>query len=312
VLSFTGGTNSFGGKVAGAGTFQLASGTDTFASGVALTAANVALTGANLALAANLTFAGAWMQSAGTLALGGTTLTLSGTADLDGGVINGAGTLAVTGTGEVSALFLEGSAVLKNQGNIVQDNYWYLGYNSGDTSSLNNASGATFTIANNNSIDGSSGASLANAGTLIKAGGSGLSSIAVATINTGVVEVGSGSMAFLNTVSGLGSFDVGAGTTLKFGAAVAAGSAVTLGANADLFVDTPAGFAGSIAGFSAGNLIELTGLSYSGASFSFNSALDQLTVSNSSSSIGLQLVGSYSASDFRLLSDNGVAAIAHT
>jgi hypothetical protein len=45
---------------------------------------------------------------------------------------------------------------------------------------------------------------------------------------------------------------------------------------------------------------------------SFDPGLDKLTVTNGSSSVGLQLVGSYTASNFRLFSDGAFAAIAHT
>jgi hypothetical protein len=312
VLDFDGASNSFGGTVGGAGTLLLAAGADTFASGLALTANDVTLAGANLTLGANTSYAGTWTESSGTLALAGLTFTVSGSGNLDGGVVNGAGTLALTGSGAISSFALEGSAVLKNSGSVTQTGYWYLGYNSTDTSQLNNAAGATFTIANNSYITGVTGASLTNAGTLIKTGGSGVSSIGVATINTGVVEVGSGGMSFLAGVSGTGSFKVDAGTSLKFSAAVAAGSAVTLGAGTELFVNATAGFAGSIAGFAAGDLIETTGIAYAGASLGFDSVHDILTVTNGSTSIGLQLAGSYTGSSFQLFSDNGVAAISHT
>jgi len=72
--------------------------------------------------------------------------------------------------------------------------------------------------------------------------------------------VGSGGMTFLRPVSGGGSFKVDAGTTLSF-SAVAAGSKVLLGTDAELFVSATAGFGGSIANFAAGNIIETTGLS---------------------------------------------------
>ena len=56
----------------------------------------------------------------------------------------------------------------------------------------------------------------------------------------------------------------------------------------------------------------MTGLGYTGATLSYSPTLDKLTVTNGSTSVGLQLVGGHTSSEFRLFSDNGVAAIAHT
>jgi hypothetical protein len=177
---------------------------------------------------------------------------------------------------------------------------------------MTNAAGAVLNIVNNSNINSNStGTSLTNAGTLIKSGGSGLSTIGMATINTGMVEIGSGGMSFLKPVSGSGTFQEDAGTSLTFRAAVGAGSKIAMGIDSDLFVDTTAGFAASIAGFAVGNIIE-TPLAFTGASLSFDAGLDKLTVTNGSSSVGLQLVGNYTAANFRLFSDGAFAAVAHT
>lgn len=311
-LSFAGTTNSFSGRIAGAGTLGLVLGADTFGPKLSLTVAHVQLSGGAVTLGANLAYAHDWIQTGGTLALGGMTLTTTGNDDLDGGVINGSGTLAIGGAADLSGMFLEGSAVISNTGSIVQTNNWFLGFNGPDSAKLENQAGATFNITNNSDIDGSAGASLVNAGTLEKSLGAGTSLVEVATINSGVVDVGSGTMQFLGTISGTGTFNVGAGTTLQFEAAVNAGSTVDLGTNSDLFMKSSAAFAAEISGFAAGNLIELTGLGFNNTSLSFNASTDQLTVSNGSFNKTLQFVGSYTGTDFRLLSDNGVAAIAHS
>jgi len=292
---------------------QLTFGIDTLQAGLKLTTGSLALAGANLTLGGNLAYAGNWTETSGTLALGGKLLTLSGNASFDGGIVNGGGTLAVTAAGEISSLQVNGSVVLDNSGSITQNAGWFLGAAAGDTAMLNNAAGATFDIASDTAISSNSaGTSLVNAGTFEKTGGSGLASINVATINSGTVDVGSGGMSFLKPVSGTGSFMVEAGSTLTFGAAVAAGSAVTLASGAELFVSAAGGFAGSIAGFAASNVMELTGLAFTGATLAFNAATDKLTATNGATSVGLQLVGSYSSADFRLASDNGIAAILHT
>jgi hypothetical protein len=311
-LRFSGPSNSFAGTIRGAGVLEFSAGADTFAAGLTLSVASVLLSGATVTLGANVSDAAMWSQTGGTLALGGKTLTLSGQANLDGGTITGAGTVLATGASAITGLALEGSAVLKNTGTMVQSGSWYLGYYSSDNAQLVNQAGATFNIVNNADIYGSSGATLNNAGKLIKTNGNDVSSIAVATINSGAIEVGSGTMSFLSTVGGAGSFKADAGTTLQFGAAVSGGGTVTLESFADLFVQANAGFADTIAGFAAGNIIELTGFNFSGSSLAFNAATDQLRITSGTSNATLRFSGSYTASSFRLFSDQGLAAIAHT
>ena len=311
VLTFEGTSNSFGGSISGSGELELSSGTDKFNPSLILSVSHVLLDGsAGLTLIANQNYTGVWTQTNGTLSLGGFTLTETGTTNLDGGAVNGTGTLAVSNA-EISGWALEGSAVLNDTGSITQTGSWYLGYNSTDTAKLTIQAAASFTIADNANIYGPAGAALSNAGKLIKQS-SGLSSVNVATINTGTIMVDSGTMSFLSTVSGDGSFVADASTTLKFGAAVSGGGKVTLGSFADLFVQATAGFGDTIAGFAAGNVIEMAGFGFTGSTLSFTAATDQLTIHNGSANSTLQLTGTYSATSFRLFSDSGVAAIAHT
>ena len=310
-LSLSGGKNTLGGRINGAGKLALTAGTDTFNPGLALNAGSVLLSGANLTLGANLAYAGNLTQTAGTLALGGKVLTLSGVANFDGGIIYGAGTVAVTGSGEISSLFLEGSAVISNSATITQTGNWNVGLNATDTSQLVNTAGATFNIANDADIFGTAGAELTNEGTLVKSGAGGVSSDAIATINNGLIRVDSGTMSFLGQVSGTGTIDISAGAILTFGSSVAAGTTVDMGADTALTVQATAGFAGKIADFAAGDLITLAGFGFSGASLSFNAVTDKLTVTNGATNTSLQLVGSYKAADFYLFNNAGLAAIGH-
>ncbi|MDR3662963.1 MAG: hypothetical protein P4L86_21685, partial [Mycobacterium sp.] len=243
-LNFAGTTNSFGGVIGGGGTIALVARADTFLAGLSMSLKAAALAGANLTLGGGLTYGGSWTETSGTLALGGNAFTLSGLANFDGGVVNGAGTLSVTGTGEISSLFLEGTALLKNAGKITMSGSWYDGYNGTDTPQVSNLAGATFTIANNTYLYGSAGASLTNAGTLVKLGG-GLSQISVATTNTGSITIASGVLRFAGgtnnfggTVTGAGTLELYAGTdsfssgvTLGTGTVLMSGANLTLGAN---------------------------------------------------------------------------------
>ncbi|HTW29504.1 MAG TPA: hypothetical protein VME92_20430 [Acetobacteraceae bacterium] len=313
VLRLAGPTNAIGGTVTGGGALELNSGADALSPGLSLSVGTLLLDGATATLGGSLSYANDWSQASGTLALGGYTLTLSGTNSITGGVVNGSGTLSAGGTTSLSGLALEGAAVLRNAGTMTQTGSWYLGYNASDTSKLINQAGATFKIANNSLIYGSVGASLTNSGTLVKSGGGGNSSISVATINSGTVEVGAGSLTFLSTVSGGGGFTIDAGTSLAFNAAVAAGGTVTMGATSNLAVSATAGFGDTISGFALGDVIDLQGMGWNTTtSFSFNTATDKLSVTNGSVSSTLQLAGSYSASSFRLFSDHGIVAVAHS
>ena len=310
-LTFAGASDSFGGTISGAGELEIYNGSNTFKSGLSLTVSEVLLDYANLTLTAAQSYGGNWIQTAGTLALGGQTLTETGNVTLEGGDITGAGTLAIMKTGEISGLQLQGSAVLSNSGSLTQTGEWTLGSSSTDTAQLVNKLGATFTIAGSSTIYSNGNTVINNAGTLVMQAG-GTSQIDVAVINSGTVNISSGSLTFLRTISGNGNFNMGAATRLTFDSAVASGGNLTLGSYADLFVNATAGFHETIYGFSNGNIVEMGGFDYTGSTLSFNSANDQLTIQNGMLSSTLQFAGALSLSSFHLFSDNGVAAIAHS
>ena len=106
-----------------------------------------------------------------------------------------------------------------------------------------NKVGASFIIANNSTIYGSTGASLTNAGTLIKRGG-GDSEIRDTTTNTGTISIASGTLSLGGTNNSLGGTVSGPGTlelyggTDKFnsGLALNTGSVLLDGANLTLAI----------------------------------------------------------------------------
>ena len=309
-LSFAGASNSFSGTLTGGGVLELNAGTDTIVAGTTLATGSVLLNGATLTIAGFETYAGSWSQTAGALSIG-SRLTLSGPVSLEGGVVTGAGTLALSGATALYALQLEGSATISNTGTITQDGNWYLGYNSGDTSKLVNQAGAKINIIAGAQIFATSGSSFTNTGALTESGGN--SQIQAATINTGTVNVASGSLTFAGPVSGSGHFSAGAGTTLGFSGAVAAGGQVTLGTDSTLSVNGAAGFGDTINGFAVGDVINLQGVGWNSTnSFIFNANTDKLEVTNGSAQATLQFAGSYTASSFRLFDNYGTTAVAHT
>jgi hypothetical protein len=312
-LSVAGANNMLGGVFAGAGTVLLSAGTDAV-SGATLSVAGLTLGGATVTLGAAESYAGAYAQNGGTLALGGNIFKLSGDTSLYGAVTNGSGTLALSGTTQIlGGWAAEGSVVVTNTGTLTDLSNWYLGYNSTDTASLDNAAGGKV-ILGSATIYSEKGDTIVNAGTISKAlGGTGNAYIAAAVSNTGSIAVSAGTLTFAGVVSGAGHISAGAATTLDF-AASASGGTVSLGALADLVVDATAGFGDTITGFAAGDVIGLGGLAWTGtlSSFSFDSADDRLAVTNGSSSITLQLAGTYTDTSFALFSDAGVIGITHT
>ncbi len=312
-LRFFGANDRFGGGIGGAGTLTLAGGTRELLSTLKLATGGVSLTGGVLTVDGARTYAGAWAQTGGTVTLTSKPFTLTGTASFSGGAVQGEGILALASTsaGEISSYALDGSVTLDNKGDLIQTGIWSVGGLPADTAVFKNEATGTFDIAADaNILSVASKASIVNAGTFEKTGGSGTISVNATTINDGLVDVGSGGMTFLKPASGTGTFEADAGASLRFGAAVAAGSTIMLGADAELFVTAGTGFGASIAGFAAGDVIELTGLNFAGTSFTFS--LGKLTVTNGAISAKLNLTGSYTPADFVLVSDNGVAAIVHS
>ncbi len=127
------------------------------------------------------------------------------------------------------------------------------------------------------------------------------------------MNVASGNLTFLAGVTGSGSFTTGSATTLGFNASVGSGGVVNLGANSTLSLSATAGFGDTISGFAGGDILNLQGIGWnSTTSFTFNGGTDKLSVTNGSSSVTLQLAGSYTSSNFVLFNNAGTTAVAHS
>ena len=242
-LVLTGTTDTFGGALTGAAV-DFAYGTDTIAAAATISLAEMELTGATVTTAENLTEAGTWLQSSGTLSLGGNTLTLSGSAALDGGVIVGSGQVLLSGQTEIAGSFAEeGQIAVINSGTISQTGYFYLGYNGTDTATLTNKAGAVYQMQNDAYLGSSTGSTLTNAGTLIKQGGGGISTVTANTVSTGTVTVSSGDLrfqtgndSFSGVVNGAGEMELYSGTdalaaklSISVGTLLLSGATVNLG-----------------------------------------------------------------------------------
>jgi len=156
------------------------------------------LTGtSDLRVTGQLDWTGGALTGTGSITIApGAVMTISGT-NIKGWTqrtINNAGTVTWTGNGEIAA-----------------------GFNA----TFNNLANATFDIKNDpflsNNVGGTSYAIFNNAGTLIKSGGSGKTTLVTLLNNTGTVEVRTGTLSFYNYGgTSSGSFTGLAGTTLDF------------------------------------------------------------------------------------------------
>jgi hypothetical protein len=318
-----------GGGSSSAGAFKVAtSGTLDFSGGIfSLTAGTIqgatTLTGGTLECGANaVTIAGAFTQSGGILD-GSGAVTLTGAANFTGaaGVVGqtGAGRTILQGKTTVGIDFaLDDGRVLQNDGTLLWTaGNFELGRNpagvSGGSARIRNDAGATFTITCNGSISGYSGnMSLINAGTLIKSGSAGNTTIGVLFNNVGTVSVTTGTLELVGDVIGPGGvFKISSGSILEADAALPKSQAVRFGAGGGkLVLNDPAEFGATISGFGAGDGIDLTGYAFSGkpkASFVENAGKTQgvLTITDGKQTLKMTLFGQYVAAGFHLTHDSG-------
>jgi hypothetical protein len=258
-LASTGDANLLGGTVTGIGVLDL-EGASTLGTRLSLGVGQLMIDGQNgatTALAGNITFANAFSHDSGTLALGGNTLTLSGNVSLDGGTLTGLGSLVTTSAatlgdytvgGQATLVLAAGGEQTGAQLTIEAD------------SQMNVGAGTTYTLDDSFSIAG--GGTLAVAGTLAD-NGLLFGTISPSVVDTGVISAGAGELSFLGPVSGSGTIAAAANGQLDFGpsTSVSAGLHVNIGAgNASLLLENASAFDATIAGFTTGDFIEISGL----------------------------------------------------
>ena len=273
-LIFTGFGDVFAGALSGA-EIDFAGGSDTIVTGSSLAAAVVKISGgAAVNINETLTYAGSLSEDAAssfTIAAGDM-LTLVGAATF-GGKIAQTGALTLGGPTKVAAKLV-----------ITTGATWNIG---GDVG-----------IA----IGASAGSSITLGGTLIKSAGTGVSNIGAKITDNGLVEVASGTLELTAAVAGTGTLKIDTGAALELDSAVAKGGVIVFnGPNATLDLATPARAARTIAGFTAGDFIDLLGVTATSARAN---KFDQLTIFNGSTKIAvLRLTGSYIGQTFSVSSD---------
>jgi hypothetical protein len=209
-VSITEGTNNFSGSYTNDGGLTVSGGTANFNTGKPITVARLTLSGGTLA--------------------GSDPIIVTGPTTWTGGMLKGPGTIDATGglTMNGGTPVLDGRT-LRNAGAAT----WNGGFIfTGSGSVISNAPSGVFDITfDGQTLVGSGGGrTFANAGLLRKLGGSGTATISDALLNTGTIEVRSGTLAFGNT------FVQTAGSTLLNGGNLAASGLLqmqkgTLGGN---------------------------------------------------------------------------------
>jgi hypothetical protein len=258
-LASTGDANLLGGTVTGIGVLDL-EGASTLGTRLTLGVGQLMIDGQNgatTALAGNISFANAFSHDSGTLALGGNTLTLSGNVSLDGGTLTGLGSLVTTSAAALGDYTVGGQATLVLAAGGEQTG---AALTIEADSQLTVSAGTTYTLDDSFSMAG--GGTLAVAGTLAD-NGLLFGTISPSVVDTGMISAGAGELSFLGAVTGSGTIAASANGQLDFGqsTSVSAGLHVNIGAgNTSLLLENASAFDATIAGFTTGDFIEISGL----------------------------------------------------
>jgi hypothetical protein len=313
------GTSTLSGSIKG-GTLVLGGGT------VALDAVplNSALTlaGANVTLGVTGTYAGTFTESTGTLNLNNDKLTLTGAATFSGGTVLGPGNVSLKGSSTLDSFTIDGGAQLLNFAVASENGTITLGDGSGGSGKIMNEAGGTFDFTGDGSVVAATGGSgafsnLASTSILEKTGGTGTSLVGVNVANSGNILVSSGTLEIGGKVTGAtGTLTIQGAATLQFDKAVASGEALSFsGTGGDLVLGQAANFAGTIAGFAAGDEIDALHFGV-GTTVSFvengGNTGGTLTITNGTSQAQLSLLGQYAAAGFGSTSTNKGTVITYT
>jgi hypothetical protein len=217
-----------------------------------------------------------------------------------GGFAYDGGSVIITNYGYVTGSTAAIDALSTSTGKVFIDNYGVIAgdvVSSGNTT-FHNESTAVWNLAGSSNFAGTS--ELVNDGLVETTGVSSIATSTVLTIvNSGVVEIQSGTLHVAAAVTGLGSFMIDSGGLLEFAASVSTGSVVTFGGTAaTLKLDDAAQFGGSVTGFSFGDTIDLIGINPANVTISNTGSL-QIAYGTGFIALG----GDYNPADFTVASD---------
>ncbi len=321
-LSLGGTSSTLAGAIfgtAGAGsTLALTGGAVAINAGFSLKSDNWSIaSGVTVAAHAGFTYAGSFTDGAASLALGGKTVTLAGAASFTGSTIDGAGTLATKGAVSVAGLTLGGAAKWLNSGSVTETGQVTIGDSSGKTGSIASTSSGIWDITGDVGIApiaGGSG-SFANAGLLEKTAGTGISTIGLAVTNSKTIDAASGTLDLSGAVTGTGTMNVTAGATLELDNKVATTQTIAFGTGGGALKLTDASaFFAAVAGFGAGDTLDLTGFAFGGTpklSFVPNASNTKgvLTIKDGALTAAITLLGQYVNAGFQKAPDSGTGTL---
>jgi hypothetical protein len=296
------GNLSLGGMVSGAGTLAVAGGTVTVEPGAALSVAGWMLTGGDTLLNEALTYAGAFTQGAGAVLTltPQYTLAVTGPANF-GGALTGGGRITVANA-TVEDLAILGPLTFEDMGAVSQSGSVTVGGSHLRSATLAIDAGATWTIEGGGIAKGASGVSIIDVAGTLSDTSAAASVVAVNIMDTGLIVASVGTLDLSGVLTGTGALSVENGATLKVDNA--AGSSLTLtfaGDSGTLALAAPKSFAATIAGFAAGDIIDLVGITAHAAKLG---AGDTLVLTQKSRTVAtLQLTGDYTGVTFAAQSD---------
>jgi len=232
------------------------------------------------------------------------------------GLQTGAGMTVLDGTSAIQGtLQVDGAHGVRNTGTLVW-NTGSIALGSGDPTATNqsglleNIGVGTISITGAGSVNSATSTgtgTISNSGMLLKETGTGATTIYATLVNTGIVEVTAGSLAFEKAATGVGSFEIDGVATLDFAGAVGAGSTMRFLLPEGTLEDQATGtFGATVVGFAAGATIDAAALPFgSGSSLAFAAVgtADTLTVNGGGHSAIFNLQGTYASSGFVLATD---------
>jgi large repetitive protein len=198
-----------------------------------------------------------------------------------------------------------GTDALTITGTATQTGNMTIGDATANVASVTLAKGGAWTIGGAFAIDegAATTSSLTVAGTLIRSGATGTSTIKVATTDSGTIEAQAGTLDFTNTLGGKGALTIASGAVLEVDSAAASTLTATFGGpTATLALKSPTTFAATIAGYALGDTIDLLKIAATGASIN---SKDQLVIVDGTTTVAtLKLTGTYSGATFTVGSDS--------
>jgi large repetitive protein len=135
-----------------------------------------------------------------------------------------------------------------------------------------------------------------------------------AVANSGNLWANGGNLTFEGAVTGNGTAKIDGTATLEFGAASSANTTFDAGAAGTLKLDQSTSFTGTVAGFGAGDAIDLRDIGFgAGATIGYSANAagtgGTLTMSDGTHTASIALLGQYAAAGFQGALDAGAGTI---